>query len=69
LDSEKLFYLSSRGLPEKVARSLYIQGFLEHALHFFPLHDSMNMVRTCLAQSLDLSTHIVPVEEGESAHA
>lgn len=58
LDKEKLFYLSSRGLPEEVARSLYIQGFLEHVLSFFPLHDSMNTVRSCLAQSLDLSPHV-----------
>lgn len=57
LDKEKLFYLSSRGLPEDVARALYIQGFLEHVLHQFPLHDSMNTIRSCLAQSLDLSSH------------
>ncbi len=57
LDKEKLFYLSSRGLPEDVARALYIQGFLEHVLHQFPLHDSMTTIRSCLAQSLDLSSH------------
>ncbi|MEK6970702.1 MAG: SufD family Fe-S cluster assembly protein [archaeon] len=69
LDREKLFYLSSRGLSEEVARSLYIQGFLEHLLKQFPLHDSMEAVRSCLAQSLDLSSHVdslgVP-EEGFS---
>jgi Fe-S cluster assembly protein SufD len=69
LDREKLFYLSSRGLPEEVARSLYIQGFLEHLLKQFPLHDSMETIRSCLAQSLDLSSPIdslrVP-EEGFS---
>lgn len=57
LDKEKLFYLSSRGLSDEVARAIYIQGFLEHVLHQFPLHDSMDTIRSCLAQSLDLSSH------------
>jgi Fe-S cluster assembly scaffold protein SufB len=58
LDKEKLFYLSSRGLSDDVARALYIQGFLEHVLHQFPLHDTMTTIRSCLAQSLDLSYHV-----------
>jgi Fe-S cluster assembly protein SufD len=32
LDSEALFYMTSRGIPEKEARQLLIQAFLEEAV-------------------------------------
>ncbi len=52
IDTEKLFYLSSRGLPEYSARALYIQGFLEHVLGQFPPSSTVQAFRFRVAQKL-----------------
>jgi Fe-S cluster assembly scaffold protein SufB len=48
LDEEALFYLASRGLPEKEARRLVLMGFLESLVHELP-----EPFRQPLAQSLE----------------
>ncbi len=52
VDKEKLFYLASRGLPEDVARALYIQGFFEYAVGFFPPFALLHAFRFRMAQKL-----------------
>ncbi|MEK6820959.1 MAG: SufD family Fe-S cluster assembly protein [archaeon] len=61
LDKEKLFYLTSRGLPESAARALYIQGFLEHVLGLFPSNESLSIIRQRLSHALDVPFDSSPV--------
>ena len=52
LDAFKLFYLTSRGLDETTARSLYIHGFLDHLLSRFPTLNVISDSRMCVAKKL-----------------
>ncbi len=52
LDASKLFYLSSRGLDESAARSLYIHGFLGHLLTRFPTLHAIADYRFFVAEKL-----------------
>ncbi|MEK6902480.1 MAG: SufD family Fe-S cluster assembly protein [archaeon] len=70
VDKEKLFYLASRGLPEEVARALYIQGFFEHALGYFPPFALLHAFRFRMAQKLKFGLvheELVPVPREVSA--
>lgn len=54
LDAEKLFYLTSRGLDQTMARALYIQGFFEHVLGQFPPESPVPFFRTHAARKLGI---------------
>ncbi|MBM3282357.1 MAG: SufD family Fe-S cluster assembly protein [Candidatus Diapherotrites archaeon] len=56
LDASKLFYLSSRGLDDSVARALYIYGFLDHALSRFPSAEIISESRSRILRKLGLSS-------------
>lgn len=56
LDENKLFYLVSRGLDEKTARSLYITGFLDHLLARFPSLSIVSESRSHITTKLGLSS-------------
>lgn len=56
LDVDKLFYLTSRGLDEKTARSLYIYGFLGHLLARFPSLSVISESHNQMSQKLGISS-------------
>lgn len=50
LDAEALFYLRSRGLPEKEARGLLVRGFVSEILEQLPEPDLRNDIEAHIAQ-------------------
>mgnify|MGYP001594889105 CR=1 FL=1 len=64
LDAFKLFYLTSRGLDESAARSLYIHGFLGHLLSRFPTLHAIADYRVFVAEKLGVH----PTGESLSLH-
>ena len=53
LDTDSLFYLRARGIPESEARALLIHAFLEDALAGIARDDVRGMVRTAVAKALE----------------
>jgi Fe-S cluster assembly protein SufB len=43
VDAEQVFYMAQRGIPEKVARSLIVNGFADDVVKRFPLRYSMEI--------------------------
>lgn len=67
VDSEKLFYLFSRGIGEKEARALYVTGFLQHALGKISFPAFVERVREKLNAKLGISSVLdVPFYSSES---
>ena len=58
-DDEQLFYLQSRGLPERIARQLVVRGFFVDVLSRFPSVEWRERVLTRIGQRLgmDLESH------------
>jgi Fe-S cluster assembly protein SufD len=56
LDADSLFYLKSRGIPEKDARHLLLHAFLEDAVESVANTDLREMVRGAVANALDQVT-------------
>lgn len=48
LDREALFYLRSRGLNEKAARAILLQGFFSDIIEDFPVIHWRSMINACL---------------------
>lgn len=57
LDKEKLFYVSSRGVSEEVARSMVIAGFYENMLSHFILAELKTKCQSLLEKRLRLNAH------------
>lgn len=53
IDPEQVFYLMSRGLPEKVAERMIVEGFFEQVMEKIPLEDVRTTVRDAVAAKLD----------------
>lgn len=53
VDPEQLFYLMSRGLPERVAIRLMVEGFLQPVLEKIPLEAARDLIRDLVAQRLE----------------
>ncbi|WP_324717909.1 SufD family Fe-S cluster assembly protein [Carboxydochorda subterranea] len=53
VDREQLFYLMSRGLPEKVATRLIVEGFLQPVLDRIPLEAIRSRIRKLVAAKLE----------------
>jgi Fe-S cluster assembly protein SufD len=53
LDADSMFYLKSRGIPEKDARHLLLHAFLEDAIGSVANTDLREMVRGAVARALD----------------
>lgn len=53
-DDEQLFYLESRGIPEKVARQLVVRGFFVDVLARIPSVEWRNLVLGRIAQRLGM---------------
>ncbi len=47
IDDEKLFYFTSRGIPKKTAKSMFLQGFFSKAMKTFSEHSKEKII-TCL---------------------
>jgi len=45
VDADQVFYMAQRGIPEKVARSLIVNGFADDVVKRFPLRYSMEIRR------------------------
>lgn len=58
LDKEKLFYISSRGVSEEVARSMVIAGFYENMLAHFSMPELKSKCQALLEQRLRLNAHV-----------
>ena len=53
LDSKQIFYLQSRGLGEKAAKDLIVEGFLMDAFRDFPSEKLVEKIKTLLVVHLD----------------
>jgi Fe-S cluster assembly protein SufD len=53
LDTDSLFYLRARGIPESEARTLLIYAFLDDAVVNIAREDLRRMVRTAIADALE----------------
>lgn len=53
VDREQLFYLMSRGLPEKVAVRLIVEGFLQPVLERIPIRAVHDRIRQLVAAKLE----------------
>lgn len=52
LDEEKVFYCISRGIEEKAARNMVIQGFLEPIIQKFPSQETQETIRKEIARKV-----------------
>lgn len=52
VDREQLFYLMSRGLPERVAIRLIVEGFLQPVIERIPIEVARDRVRTLVDRKL-----------------
>jgi Fe-S cluster assembly protein SufD len=64
-DDEQLFYLQSRGIPERVARQLVVRGFFVDVLARIPSVEWRNLVLGRIAQRLGMELADSPEGDGE----
>jgi len=53
IDSEKVFYLMSRGIDEKEAKKLFVEGFFEQYLSKVPVAELREDVQSLVAERMD----------------
>ena len=62
IDEEQLFYLMCRGVPEKEARRLIVQGFFEPVLEKIPSGELRTRLRGSIVRKLTKAGEVVPDE-------
>jgi len=52
IDEDELFYLYSRGIPEKKARQLIVMGFFEHIMNRIPFEGIQNKFKEAIIEKM-----------------
>ena len=52
IDEDELFYLYSRGIPEKEARQLIVMGFFEHIMNRIPFEGIQNRFKEAIIEKM-----------------
>ena len=51
LDADSIFYLRARGIPEKTAKKILVEAFLEEALSHLPVESVITEVMQIISKS------------------